>query len=209
MTEHDDYTSVAESVFMEHIIADLKTVLHKITALLHEHDIHFTFIGGVALNMNGYHRQTDDIDLLVDVKDKQKMLELPVGYVRDLSHGRGKAFKWNDPQTKVEAIYTGEISGDGVNGLEYVNPDTISQNIDGVPVLRLEELIRYKLSSGIYGLRGRDLIDVENLVYLKDLPRNYADGFRKDLKREYIRIWNKVQDRKDLEKTSGWGKKYY
>ncbi|MGA2433949.1 MAG: hypothetical protein ABSG25_01550, partial [Bryobacteraceae bacterium] len=111
--------------FMESFSSELKRVMRDITELLNKKGIHFCFIGGAAKNIYGSMRITEDIDILVDKNDKQKMLDLPIGFIREITNGRGrgKAFYWNDPKTKIEVIYDGEISGNNTKGLKYKKPE--------------------------------------------------------------------------------------
>jgi len=184
-----------KSQFMETYISELWVALKAIATLLKSNGIRFTIIGGAARNQYGYSKITEDVDLLIDRDDKEKMLNLPIGFIRELSHKRGKVFSFHNPKTKVEVIYTGEISGDGVNGLKYVDPAKVSNNIKGIPFLALKYLIMYKLSSGIYGkARFKDFDDVYELIRINKLPENYAKDFRKDLYNKYIELWSLVNE---------------
>jgi hypothetical protein len=183
-----------ESKFMESYATELWQTLISLSKLLKERSINFTIIGGSARNQYGYSKITEDIDLLVAKEDKDKMLSLPIGYIRELSHGRGKVFKFHNPETKVEVIYEGEVSGDGKRGLEYVSPEKISNDIRDVPFLTLKKLIEYKLSSGLYGhMRMKDFDDIYELIRRNNLPETYADVFRDDLKVKYLDLWNSAQ----------------
>lgn len=183
-----------KSRFMESYLKDLKLVMDKITLLFKEYDIDFTFIGGAASNFYNLRQMTDDIDILVDKKDREKIENLPIGFIRALGT-RFKRFIWNDPKTDVEIIYSGEISGDGINGLSYSNPKKISNTINGIPVLSLKNLIMYKLSSGIYGKgREKDFVHIKNLIKSNKLQLKYSNNFRDDLDEKYQQLWNEVQD---------------
>jgi len=179
-----------ESQFMETFVRDLWKSLINLSNILKKLDINFTVIGGAARNQYGAIKITEDIDILVDIKDKDKMLHLPIGFIRELSNGRGKVYTLHDPKTKIEVIYTGEEAGREGSDVPYINPKKISNNIKNIPFLTLENLIRYKLASGLYGKgRLKDFADIQFLIEMNDLERNYADSFRKDLKNKYIEIW--------------------
>jgi len=51
-----------------------------------ENDIRFIFIGGVARNKYGYYKTTEDIDILVNKDDRDKMSKLPIGVIKELSN---------------------------------------------------------------------------------------------------------------------------
>jgi hypothetical protein len=183
-----------ESKFMESFKDWLYTTIEGVNKLLNEYGIRHTFIGASALNLHDYNRTTEDIDILVNREDKEKMKNLPIGFIREISKGRGKVFIWSDPKAKVEVIYSGEISGDGIHGIEFRRPEDISIEIDGIPVLSLKDLILYKISSGIYGRRNKDFGDVQNLIQIYNLGENFGDDFREDLMEEYKRIWKDAQE---------------
>lgn len=179
-----------KSQFMESYIKDMWKVIKELSSILKQKGINFTYIGGVARNQYKYPVTTEDIDILVDKKDLDKMKNLPIGFIKELSNGRAKSFQLHDPKTKIDVIYTGEISGDGIKGLKYINPEKISKKINGESFITLKNLIMYKLSSGLYGHRYKDFGDIQGLIKANNLPENYADDFRTDLKKKYIEIWN-------------------
>lgn len=188
-----------ESHFMESFIQDLKKSVISLTKLLKDYGINFTIIGGGARNEYGPNRITEDVDILVDIKDKDKMLDLPIGFIRDKSNGRGKVYSLHEPQTKVEVIYTGEKAGDK-RGITYIDPSKVSEEHYGVPFLTLKSLIEYKLSSGIYGKRMKDFGDIQDLISYNSLPKEYAinNNFRSDLANKYEEIWDYAQGENHL-----------
>jgi len=180
-------------MFMESYVKDLLLSIKNISKLLKQFKISFTFIGGAARNQYGYQKITEDIDLLVSKKDREKMKNLPIGFIKDMSNNRAKKFILHNPKTEIDVIYEDEISGDGINGLKFINPDKLSNNIDGIPFISLKALIMYKLSSGIYGKsRYKDFDDIIELIKRNNLSKNYADKFREDLKQKYIQLWNEI-----------------
>ena len=187
-----------KSQFMESYISELWQSLKNIANLFRDHDINFTIIGGAARNQYGVEKITEDIDILVAKRDKEKMLKLPIGFIKELSKGRGKIFSFHNPKTRIEIIYSGEISGDGINGGMYENPKLVSNDINGIPFLTLEKLIEYKLSSGIYGKRMKDFVDIMELLKINKLPEDYAKYFRKDLYIKYTELWKESKEEKFL-----------
>lgn len=182
-----------ESLYMESYIKDLKKSLRIITDLFNKYKINFTFIGGAARNQYGYAKITEDVDILVSQHDKDKVKNLPIGFIRDISDGRGKRFKLHNPETLIDIIYSGEISGDGINGLEFKDPKKLSHQINNEPFITLQNLIMYKLSSGITGKhRFKDFDDIVELIKRNKLKRDFADQFREDLKNKYIELWDEI-----------------
>jgi predicted nucleotidyltransferase len=183
-----------ESVFMESFIQDLKKSIQELYNILSQNNINFTIIGGAARNEYGVKKITEDVDILVDAKDKEKMKKLPIGYIKELSKGTTRVFSLHEPKTKVEVIYTGEISGDGIHGLVYVDPKKVSERHNGIPFLTLKNLVMYKLSAA----RHKDYADVQELIKVNKLKRNYADKFRVDLKNKYIELYDETKNERDI-----------
>jgi len=184
-----------QSLFMESYIKDLQKAIKSISNILKQYKINFTIIGGAARNQYGYRKMTEDIDILLAKEDKDKIKNIPIGFLKDESNGRAKVFQLHDPKTRIEIIYDNEISGDGIHGLKFDNPKNISHNINGDPYITLKNLIMYKLSSGIYGKhRFKDFDDIVELIKINHLKRNYANDFREDLKNKYISLWEEIYE---------------
>lgn len=193
------------SFFMESFLKDTWKTMVKLTKIFRDNDINFTFLGGVTLGQYGYPRFTEDIDILVDRDDKEKMNNLPIGYIRPIGNNL-KRFFWNDPKTKIDVIYTGEISGNNVNGLEYVSPNKISSDVNGIPVINLDDLIQYKISASLYNIsrHGKDFLDVIELIKRNHLSKDFGIKFRSDIRSKYLQLWeesNMVPSIPEDEKT--------
>ena len=82
----------------------------------------------------------------------------------------------------------------GINGLKYLEPNKITDTVQGIPFIKLNKLIEYKLSSGMYNKSGRlkDFAHIQELIKTNNLPKNFADKFRDDLKEKYIEIWDET-----------------
>ncbi len=188
--------------FMESFLDELKRVMKDITELLTEKGIRFCFIGGAAKNIYGSKRTTEDIDILINKEDKEKMLNLPIGFIREISNKRGKVFWWHNPKTKLEVIYDGEYSGSNIKGIRYKKPEDMTLYIDDLPLIDLYNFIEYKLCAGTYGAlyrKEKDYADVKSLIKDKDLDIHFGDDFREDLKNIYIRLWTETQDRDEFD----------
>lgn len=181
---------VYKSQFMETHIKDLWKALMSLTKILKDNNINFTIIGGACRNQYGYLKITEDIDLLIDSKDKGKMLTLPIGFIRELSSGRGKRFSLHNPKTDIDVIYTGEEAGSSESDIAYENPKNVSNIIKGISFLTLKNLIKYKLASGIFGkARYKDFDDIGELIKRNNLSIEYCNDLREDLKIKYIELW--------------------
>lgn len=170
----------------EEEFAKYQDAVRVISNFLKSQGINFTVIGGVAVGLHGFHRQTDDLDILVDKKDEAKMNSLPVGFIRRVTK---KRFNFHDPDVSIDVLYSGEKAG-SEKSIKFVLPNTISEEIKGVSVISLKFLIVYKIASGLYGYaRLHDFGDVQRLIQLHKLPENFIDGQRQDLVKKYKEIW--------------------
>ncbi len=173
--------------FFESYQKELKDTLVKIQKLFKKYDIDFCFIGGIAVNQYGHQRSTDDIDILVNRGDLEKIKNIPIGYMRDIS-GNGKVFNFHDPDVRIEILYSGENAGD-IRGPKYSDPVSISDS--NTNFIELKYLVFYKVASGLYGERYQDWGDVQNLIQKHNLPLDYLNEFLAydDIVEKYRKIW--------------------
>lgn len=176
-----------KSYFMETHLNELNQAMRNITALLKKNKINFCFIGGATLKEYDYIRMTDDIDILISKKDKSKFKKLENEYYISPQGNLGP-YEWIRPQIDLDVMYSGNFAGDK-RGIPYKEPNEISHLSGSLPILDLEYLIQYKLSAGIYDNRLNDFGDIQKLIKINNLPFDYADNFREDLKNKYIEIW--------------------
>lgn len=185
-----------QSAFMESFLSDLKLSLQKLTELLSEHGIHFVFIGGAARNEYARARTTEDVDILVSRKDKAKLADLPIGYIRELSRGAMRRFQLHDPKTDVDILFSGDVSG-GEGGLIYPEPEKIQKDDSGIPFINRKAFVVFKISSGLYG-KGRmfsDYADVVAVIQKSKLKRDFLKDQRDDIVDQYKMLWDAAQEK--------------
>lgn len=117
-------------------------------------------LGGVAVFLHGYRRTTDDLDVFAGDTEAARAAIESLGGVWD---PRAREFVIEGvPVQLVTAEQTGEP------------PRHISE-IDGIRVVSLADLIRFKLRAGLSTPgRTRDLADVEELVRRVPLDKAFA-----------------------------------
>jgi hypothetical protein len=172
----EDYAEVSD--FMQDFLSESRIKQMALNTLLKSWNISYAVIGGMAVIHHGYIRTTDDIDILVDQQDKDKMKSIPT--------------------EKLMVLFSEAISDDGVHGLVFPPPSDISEVEDGLPFINLNKLLEFKISSGIYGKRMQDFGDVQKLIKANQLPGDYGDDFRDDLRAKYLEIWNWSQDEREM-----------
>lgn len=155
--------------------AELKEFdLRSLLEALHEHDVRFVVIGGVAVGAHGFVRGTEDLDLVPDPDPENlKRLATALGDLDStLPTVGGRAF---DPATDAGVIRRGgNVTAvtkfgaldvvqlaQGVPSYSQLAADAIESELLGVPVrvCSLTQLREMKQAQS----RTQDLLDLENL----------------------------------------------
>lgn len=157
----------------------------KIFRALNKAKIKYLVVGGVAVNLHGYIRFTGDLDVLLLLEDqnlkkmdkvmkKLKYSErLPVSILELKDHkqvkkwlkGKGmQAFSFNPPKDNPLQL---DIVIEESLKFDKIFPKRIIKRISNVsiPVISIQDLIKMKKKTN----RRQDLIDIENLIKLKNL----------------------------------------
>jgi hypothetical protein len=137
---------------------------HDFLRLLHDNDARYLVIGGYALGYHGYVRATGDLDIFVEVSERNAERLVSVftqfgfeqGVCKELFLAKGKMVRVGNPPMRLEILT--EISGVTFDEC-YVKCERVV--IQGVSIcfIDLGSLIKNKNSTG----RAKDKIDVENL----------------------------------------------
>jgi hypothetical protein len=143
-------------------------------------------LGGVAVCLHGYQRNTVDLDLLVR-KDDTPLIRTTLAEA---------GFTWNEEQVEftsesgipVQFLLAGDRAG---KGSEVLLPDpgdaTVTKSLDGLPVLTLARLIEAKIACGEGNLRRthKDFADVIELIVINKLNSSFARHLHKSLRGTY------------------------
>jgi hypothetical protein len=140
-------------------------------------------LGGVAVCLHGYQRNTVDVDLLV------RQDEAATARTELESHG----WRWIAENTELRSpggialqfVFGGEKAG---SDSEVRLPDPADESavtqLEGLPVLTLSRLIEAKLACGQGNLRRthKDFADVVELIAAHQLSRSFAKNLHKSLR---------------------------
>ncbi|MBA3311986.1 MAG: nucleotidyltransferase family protein [Planctomycetota bacterium] len=168
--------------------------LRKITQRLDELGISYALAGGMALYQHGFRRFTDDIDILVTRESRQEIQKRLRGLGYRPPFERSKNLRDTETGVKIEFLTAGEFPGDGKpKPIAFPDPHEVAVEIDGIKVLKLDTLIELKLASGISSPdRRKDLGDVQELIKLLTLPKEYAEKLNPYVKPTFEQLWNEV-----------------
>jgi hypothetical protein len=144
-------------------------------ATLQAAGIPHAIVGGVAICLHGYRRNTVDLALLIRPDDQSKVrAELEQrGYTWSAERAEFRA----PSGVPVQFLISGERAG---KGAEVVLPEPdapgVAVEIEGLSVLALAKLIDVKLACGLGSPRRthRDLADVVELIALHQLNKSFA-----------------------------------
>ncbi|HEY2415711.1 MAG TPA: hypothetical protein VGI40_25960 [Pirellulaceae bacterium] len=146
-------------------------------------------VGGVAVCLHGYRRNTVDLDLLIRREDQQK--------VREALEACG--YQWSAERAEfrspagmpVQFLLSGEKAGKDTEVL-LPSPDSLhaTVEIEGLTVLSLARLIEIKLACGLGSPRRthRDLADVVELISSHHLGRDFARHLHKSLRAAFRKL---------------------
>jgi hypothetical protein len=151
--------------------------------LLQQAGVAHAILGGVAVCLHGYQRNTVDVDLLVR-KEQSRI-------ARTVLEAAG--WHWDAEQTEMRSpsgvVLQFVLGGDKAGrDTEVRLPDpgdaaAVTQ-LEGLPVLTLARLIESKLACGQGNLRRthKDYADVVELVARHNLSRSFAKHLHKSLR---------------------------
>lgn len=166
----------------------LNNALARLATDLKEHDIDYLVIGAVALMAHGYPRFTEDIDIVLTLEGLDKFHRELVGLgYSPAFKGAKKRLRATRDGTPIEVIASGEYPGDGKpKPVTFPDPAEAAIEIDGVRFPTLEKLIELKLASGMTAPdRLKDLADVQELIKIRGLSREFAERLNPYVREKY------------------------
>ena len=157
--------------------------------LLDAAEIPHAVIGGVAVCLHGYQRNTIDLDLLIRADDAKS--------VRHVLSDAG--FEWNQEQAEfrtssgvpVQFLVAGDRAG---TSSEVRLPDPADSRamieLENLPVVSLSKLIESKLACGQGDLRRthKDFADVMELIIKHQLSRSFERFIHKSLRQTFRQL---------------------
>ena len=170
------------------------SVMQDVGSTLANEDVEHCFLGGIVLPMYNYDRPTGDIDVLISGSD-EKTIERVIKkkYMEKEAQPDGTyVWYWGNSFVPVGFVYSGRKYHKGE--IAFPEPNSISvQTSNGTRIISLERLIMHKLDSGKNPLREKDLADVNALIRLNRLGKDFGKSFPPALRREYQRRWDLIQ----------------
>lgn len=154
--------------------------------LLAAANIPHAVVGGVAVCLHGYQRNTVDLDLLVRKEDAAAIRKTlaDAGFTWNAKH-----VEFRSPTgVPVQFLLSGDKAGKGSEVL-LPNPGEgrAIKMVEGLPVLTLARLIESKIACAEGDLRRayKDLADVVELIAVNRLSSSFARYLHKSLRPTY------------------------
>jgi hypothetical protein len=158
----------------------------RVHGILTQDRIDHAIVGGVAVCLHGYRRNTLDLDLLVHPKDSAA--------IRSTLESNG--FEWDAAAKEfhsaagpsIQLVLAGEREGPD-QAATFPDPSDPKHviTIEGLPVLSLAQLIQSKLAYGLGDMRRahKDFADVVELIAIHNLDASFARFLHKSVRKEF------------------------
>jgi hypothetical protein len=172
---------------------NLWNVTERIHGLLARNGIDHAIVGGVAVCLHGYRRNTVDLDLLIRPEDTASVRSAiePEGFQWS---ARDKEFS-SASGVKIHFVMAGESEGPGQE-TRFPSPSDSRHvtQIEGLPVLSLAQLIQSKLACGLGDMRRthKDFADVVELIAVHRLDGSFARRLHKSVRKEFRQLVHRV-----------------
>jgi hypothetical protein len=186
--------STAESIYTMLGNENLWETAKTCSQALAESGIAHAVVGGVAVCLQGYQRNTTDLDLLIRAEDStttRTTLE-KIGLVWDTDRA-----EFRSPSgIAVQFLLAGDRAGRGeeVKHPDPSDPDS-QVNIEGLPTLRLAKLIEIKIACGTGNLRRthKDFADVVELIAIHKLGEEFSRLLHKSVRKTFRELVHNAQ----------------
>jgi hypothetical protein len=154
-------------------------------------ELPYAIIGGVAVCLHGYRRNTVDIDILVERDDAVSIRDRLEG-IGILGDAENREFR-NEAGIPIHLLFSREPAGkDRTYAVNFPRLDDASNTtwIEGLRVVTLPRLIEIKLACGLGDMRRthRDLADVVELIAVHRLGRDFARHLHKSVRASYRKL---------------------
>lgn len=173
----------------------------RLNAELRSRNIDYMIVGAIALRAHGYSRYTENLDMVLTNDGFQRFKKELLGRGPwglagyDSIPETAKTVCSYPEMAVVKFRIAGEYSGDGkLKPVNFPNPADASIEIDGVNFATIEKLIELKLASGMTAPdRLKDLADVQELIKVRHLSREFAENLNPYVRTKYLELVDAVE----------------
>jgi len=175
--------------------AEAQQALYRLTAILEREGLPYAVIGAFALNEYGHRRVTVDVDVLMREEDlaRFKRSHLGDGYAERVP-GTGKLVDTLHG-VNIDVLSAGRFPGDDKpKPVAFPDPATTALRGERFALLPMSRYIEIKLASGMVAPhRGKDLVDVQELVRSAGLPLDTVRELHPWVRDKFVEVWKLAQ----------------
>jgi hypothetical protein len=174
--------------------------LRKIARRLDDLGVPYAVVGGMALFQHGFRRFTEDVHILIRPEDLETIHQRLDGLGCTRPYAGAKNLRDTELGVRVEFLIAGQFPGDGKpKPVAFPDPAAIVIERDGVKYIGLPTLVELKLASGISSAaRLKDLADVQELIKVLGLPRDFASSLNPYVRPKYDELWAALTGENDV-----------
>lgn len=176
-------------------VSEAHEALYRLTGILEAEGVPYAIIGALALNEYGHRRVTVDVDLVMRDEDLQafKQRHLGKGYAERVA-GTGKLID-TEHGVHIDVLSTGRYPGDDKpKPIAFPDPRTTAVRGARFALLPMPRFIELKLASGMVAPhRGKDLVDVQELIRSAGLSRDVAEELDPWVRTKFLELWDLAQ----------------
>ena len=150
----------------------------------------------LAESLEAAQRVTVDVNVLLTQEGLDQFIREFVGRIYGPAFERArKSFRSSKTGVRIDISLSGEYPGDGMpKAVSFPHPSEAAFERDGICYLKLVKLIELKLASGLSAAhRGRDLVDIQDLIRETKLPLDLAEKLDESVCVAYRDLWAKAQ----------------
>jgi aminoglycoside-2''-adenylyltransferase len=157
--------------------------MRRIVKQLTKAKIPYAIVGGMAVNVHGHQRTTDDLDVLLTADGLAEFRKRFVPKYYETHPRLPRRFTDRKNEVTIDFLLTGLYPGNGRPGpICFPDPAAASQTIEEMQVLDLATLIQLKLAAR----RHQDFADVISLIRAHQLDESFGDRLHPSVRSEYI-----------------------
>jgi hypothetical protein len=175
--------------------AEAQLALYRLAAILEAEGLPYAIIGAFALNEYGHKRVTVDVDLVMREEhlSEFKRRYLGNGYAERVA-GTGKLLDTLHG-VNIDVRSTGRFPGDDKpKPIAFPDPATVALRGERFSLLPMARFIELKLTSGMVAAhRGKDLVDIQELIKSASLPESAADDLHPWVRGKFLELWQLAQ----------------
>jgi hypothetical protein len=174
--------------------------LRRAIKRLEKAGIPYAVVGGLAVDVHGHHRLTNDVDVLMTPASLAEFRRLFVPKSYSQVPGRDRRFVDRANKVTIDVLITGGIPGWGQKTpIRFPDPGKAREQIGSIYYLDLTNLIQLKLAAR----RHQDFADVVKLIEVHNLDESYLDRLHPSVRQDFIECLEEKRREEEYLRLNG------